>query len=202
MIKICVAIGTLVFLWSAINPHDYFTWVLEVFPILIALPLLLVTHKKFPLTPLAYGLVTIHAIILMVGGHYTYALVPAGGWIENTFNLSRNPYDGLGHLAQGFAPAIIIRELLLRTSPLKSGKWLFAIVVFACLGISALYEILEWATAALTGDSADSFLGTQGDPWDTQKDMALAGIGAALALLGLRRLHDRQIGLLNTRQSI
>jgi len=183
----------LVLAWSGVTPYDRFTWVMEVFPVLIALPLLAITHKKFPLTPLLYILVAFHCCVLMIGGKYTYALAPLGDWAREILHLARNPYDRFGHVIQGFVPAIAIRELLLRTSPLKSGKWVFAIIIFVCLGISATYEIIEWATAALTGEAADSFLGTQGDIWDTQKDMVCAGLGALLALTTLSRYHDRQL---------
>lgn len=182
-----------VLIWSAINPHDYPTWLAEVFPVLIALPLLFLTRKKFSLTPLLYMLIAIHSVILIYGGHYTYALTPLGDWMRDLMQISRNPYDRIGHLAQGFVPAMIVRELLLRTSPLKTGKWLFAIIIFSCLGISATYELIEWTVALATGAQAESFLGTQGDVWDTQKDMLCAGIGATLALLSLSRFHDRQV---------
>jgi len=184
---------TALLVWSGIEPHDYPTWLAEVAPVLIALPLLAVTYEKFTLTSLAYSLIAIHCAVLMYGGHTTYALTPLGDWLRDVMNLDRNPYDRLGHLAQGFIPAIIIRELLLRTSPLKWGKWMFALIVFSCLGIAALYEIIEWTAAAVAGEGAESFLGTQGDIWDTQKDMLCAGIGAILALLTLARLHDRQL---------
>ncbi len=180
-------------LWSAMKPHDYFTWCLEVFPIAIALPILVVSHEKLPLTSLIYCLICVHAIVLLVGGHYTYAEVPIGDWAKETFHLSRNHYDRFGHFMQGFVPAMIGRELLLRTSPLKSGKWLVVILLLSCLGISAIYELIEWITAVTTGDSADAFLGTQGDVWDTQEDMATALIGAATALITLSRYHDRQL---------
>lgn len=184
---------TAVLVWSGINPHDRFTWWLEVAPVLVVLPLLAFTFARFPLTPLVYLFVFLHACILMVGGHYTYALAPAGDALRDLLALDRNPYDRVGHFAQGFVPALVIRELLIRTSPLKSGKWLFAIILFGCLGISATYEILEWAAAMMTGDKAEAFLGTQGDVWDTQADMALAGLGACAALLLLGRLHDRHL---------
>lgn len=187
------AIVIAVLAWSAIVPHDYFTWLAEVFPVLVALPLLYFTREKFPLTPLLYTLIAIHCVILIYGGHYTYALTPFGDWMRETFALQRNPYDRIGHLVQGFVPAIIARELLLRTSSIKPGKWLFAIIVLSCFGISAIYELIEWTAAVVTGTQAESFLGTQGDVWDTQKDMLCAGIGATLALLSLSRLHDRQL---------
>ena len=185
-----VALG-IVFAWSAINPHDYFTWLLEVLPVLIALPLLWATHRRFTFTRMAYALIFVHAVVLIVGGHYTYALVPLGNWAREAFDLTRNHYDRIGHFAQGFIPAIVAREILLRTSPLKRGKWLFTIVVSICIAISALYELVEWGVAEATGTAAEAFLGTQGDVWDTQKDMALCTVGAIAALVTLGRLHDR-----------
>lgn len=184
---------TLVFIWSAIGPHDRLTWWMEVMPAIIAAALLIPTANKFPLTPLLYTLVAVHAVILIVGGHYTYAHVPIGNWIKEVFGTARNSYDGLGHFAQGFIPAMAARELLLRTSPLRPGKWLFTLIILGCLGISAIYELIEWAAAVIMGGSADEFLGTQGDVWDTQKDIFLAGVGAIAALLLLSRLHDRQL---------
>lgn len=180
-------------LWSGVHPHHRWTWLAEVFPVIIVIPLLIVTYKKFPLTALAYCLIAIHCCVLIIGGHYTYALTPIGDWLRDVLNLQRNPYDRIGHFAQGFIPAIIIRELLLRTSPLKPGKWLFAIAVFCCMGISAAYELIEWVGALVSGSGADQFLATQGDVWDTQKDMALAGIGAIISLTLLSRVHDRQL---------
>lgn len=179
--------------WSVIRPHDYLTWLLEAFPVLLALPLLALTYRRFRLTDLAYVLIAIHCAVLLIGAHYTYAEVPAFHWIQEQFSLSRNHYDRVGHFAQGFVPAIIARELLLRTSPLRAGKWLFAIVILSCLGISALYELLEWAVAGLTGTAADAFLGMQGDLWDTQKDMAFALVGTLSALILLGRWHDTQL---------
>ena len=166
---------------------------MEVAPVVIALPLLLATHARFRFTDLAYTLIALHCVILMIGGKYTYAEVPLFNWIRDVFDLARNHYDRVGHFAQGFIPAIVIRELLIRTSPLRPGKWMFFIIVFGCLGISATYELVEWTAAVLLGDSADAFLGTQGDAWDTQKDMALAGIGAIVGQLVLARVHDRQL---------
>jgi len=182
-----------VFFWSAIHPHDYFTWFLEVVPALVALPILIITYPRFPLTPLAYILIFLHICILLVGGHYTYAEVPLFNWIRDTFHLSRNHFDRVGHFAQGFVPAILARELLLRTSPLRPGKWLNTIVICICLAISAAYELFEWSVAEITGSAADAFLGTQGDVWDTQKDMLTALIGAIFALILLSRLHNRQL---------
>ena len=179
--------------WSGIGPHDRLTWLLEVLPVLIALPLLLWTVRGFPLTPLAYVLIAVHSLILMYGGHYTYALTPFGDWLRETFEFSRNHYDRIGHLMQGFGPAIVARELLLRTSPLRAGKWLFAIVCLSILGVSALYEFTEWWAALAGGEAAGAFLGTQGDVWDTQWDMFLALCGAIAAQLLLGRLHDAQL---------
>lgn len=182
-----------VFIWSAINPHDYFTWFLEVAPALIGLVLLAVTYRSFRFTVLAYWLMLIHAVILMVGGHYTYAEVPLFNWIRDTFELSRNNYDKVGHFAQGFIPAIIAREMLIRKTPLKPGKWLFFIVVSVCLAISAFYELIEWWVAVASGESAEAFLGTQGYVWDTQSDMAYALTGAITALVLLGRYHNRKL---------
>ena len=187
-----VAAGV-VLLWSGIAPHDRITWWLEVSPVLIGAPLLLATARRFPLTPLLYRLLFLPALVLMLGGHYTYARVPLGFWAQEVFGFARNHYDRLGHLAQGFVPAILAREILLRRTPLVPGGWLFLLVVSVCLAFSAFYEMLEWWTALLGGIAATDFLGTQGDVWDTQWDMFLAGVGAAAALLLLSRLHDRQL---------
>lgn len=192
LILLLIAAGALI--WSGIHPLERGTWWMEVAPVLIGAPLLIATYARFPLSPLLYRLLLIHAIILMVGGHYTYARVPAGFWIQDLFDLSRNHYDRLGHLAQGFIPAILTREILLRTSPLRRGKWLFFIVIAVCLAFSAFYELIEWWAALLGGDSAESFLGTQGDVWDTQWDMFLALIGCISGQLLLARVHDRSMG--------
>ncbi len=190
-------IGVLVALAiTRIAPFDVATWWMEVAPILLAVPVLLATRRRFPLTTLTCVLLSIHAVILMVGGHWSYAKVPVGDWVRDAFHLARNPYDKLGHVAQGFVPAILLREVLLRTSPLRPGKWLFALVTGACLGFSAVYELIEWLAAVLMGSGADDFLGTQGDVWDTQSDMLCALIGAMVAQLGLGRLHDRQLAAL------
>ena len=170
-----------VLVWSAVRPHDYFTWSMEVFPAIVGILLIAATHRRFPLTPLLLILLTLHAVILMVGGHYTYAEVPLGFWMERAFHLARNDYDRIGHFAQGFVPAIAAREILLRRGVVRGRGWLYAIVVLICLGISAAYELLEWATALATGGRADAFLGTQGDPWDTQEDMGTALVGAMVA---------------------
>jgi putative membrane protein len=185
-----------VFLWSGWAPKDRMTWVLEVFPVIVAVPLLIATRRRFPLTMLAYALIAVHAIILMIGGRYTYAEVPLFNWIRDAFHLARNHYDRLGHFAQGFVPAIVAREVLLRRTPLRRGGWLFFLVTCVCLAISAVYELIEWSAAASSGSAADAFLGTQGDPWDTQKDMLLAGFGAIVSQLTLARAHDRQIDAL------
>jgi putative membrane protein len=178
---------------SAIHPFDWTTWFLEVLPVLIAILLLVATYARFPLTPLLYRLIFLHALILITGGHYTYARVPLGAWFQEAFHFSRNHYDRLGHFAQGFVPAILSREILIRKSPLRSGKWLFFVVVCICLAFSALYELIEWWSAVILGQAATDFLGTQGDPWDTQWDMFMALIGALVAQLLLRRYHDRQL---------
>ncbi|HET7202785.1 MAG TPA: DUF2238 domain-containing protein [Steroidobacteraceae bacterium] len=188
-----LALVLLGLVWSGIGPYDRLTWVLEVLPVVIAVPLLVATARSFPLTPLVYLLVAVHAWILMYGGHYTYALTPFGQWMQEAFQFSRNHYDRIGHLMQGFGPAIVARELLLRTSPLQPGKWLFAIVCLSILGISATYEFTEWWAALAGGDAAGAFLGTQGDVWDTQWDMFLAGCGAIAAQFLLERVHDRQL---------
>lgn len=182
-----------VFLWSAIAPHDRFTWFLEVLPVFVALPVLILTYRRFPLSRLVYVLILIHAVILLVGGHYTYAEVPLFDWLQAEYGLARNHYDRVGHLAQGFVPAIVAREILLRTSPLRRGKWLFFLVTCVCLAISACYEFLEWWVALASGSEAVAFLATQGDVWDTQWDMFLALCGAVAAQLLLGRAHDRSM---------
>ncbi len=182
---------------SGIGPHDRLTWVLEVLPVLVAAPLLVATWRRFRLTPLVYWLIAIHSLILILGAHYTYARVPLGFWMQEAFDFQRNHYDRIGHLMQGFGPAIIIRELLIRTSPLAPGKWLFTLVLFSVLGVSATYEFTEWWAALAGGEAAGAFLGTQGDVWDTQWDMFLAGCGAIASQLLFARLHDRQIAVLD-----
>jgi putative membrane protein len=181
---------------SGIGPYDRATWWLEVFPILLAVPVLLFTARRFPLTPLAYRLIFVHALVLVLGAHYTYARVPLGTWAQDWFGFARNHYDRFAHFVQGFAPAILTREVLLRTSPLGKGGWLFFLVLCVCLAISAVYEFLEWGTALIAGSGATEFLGTQGDPWDTQWDMFLALLGAAISQLLLGRIHDRQLAAL------
>ena len=191
LVLLLLALGVLV--WSGIGPKDRFTWLLEVLPVLIGGPVLVATHGRFPLTPLLTRLLFLHAVILMVGGHWTYAEVPLGFWMKETFHFARNHYDRIGHLAQGFVPAILAREILLRRTPLRPGGWLFTIVTAICLSFSALYELFEWGTAVATGSAADAFLGTQGDPWDTQWDMFLCLLGALAAQLLLSRAHDRAL---------
>lgn len=182
---------------SGWQPYDLMTWVMEVAPVVVVLAILWATRERFPLTPLLYALIFVHACVLMLGGHYSYARVPLGDWLRDALALARNPYDGIGHFAQGFIPAIAARELLLRHTGLQRGAWLFVVVTGVCLGVSALYELIEWGAAMALGQGAEEFLGTQGDPWDTQKDMALAGVGAIAAQWTLARLHDRQLAALN-----
>jgi putative membrane protein len=184
---------------SGIRPYDRFTWLLEVMPILIAVPILIATYRRFPLTSLTYRLLFLHAGILMLGGHYTYARVPLGFWMQEAFGFTRNHYDRIGHLAQGFIPAMLVREVLRRKTPLGPGAWLFFLVTCVCLAISAFYEFIEWWTALASGTAATDFLGTQGDPWDTQWDMFLAFVGAMTAQLLLSRIQDRQLERLTAR---
>lgn len=188
-------------IWSGMFPQDTrFTWFLEVFPVIIALPILLFTHKKFPLTNLFYTLIALHAIILMLGAHYSYAKVPLGFWMEDWFGWTRNNYDKIGHLMQGFGPVIYAREILLRTSPLKPGKWLHFLSISVALAFSALYEIIEWAASLSNPGDTEAFLGTQGYIWDTQTDMFCCLIGSILALLVLSKLHDKCLLKLNAQR--
>jgi putative membrane protein len=182
-----------VFVWSAISPHDYFTWFLEVVPAIAGLAVLAATYRRFRLTTLLYIIICAHALVLLVGGHYTYAEVPLGYWVRDAFHLARNHYDRLGHLLQGFVPAMIAREILVRHRVVKRGGWLSFVAFSVCMMITALYELFEYAVAATTGSAADAFLGSQGDPWDTQNDMLMCMIGALTALLTLSRWHDRQL---------
>lgn len=188
-----VALVLAVLLWSGVHPADRFTWVMEVFPVLIGLPVLLLTGRRFRFTTLVYALLAVHAVILMVGGRYTYAAVPLGFRMQEWFGFARNHYDRIGHFAQGFVPAMVAREILIRRSPLAGSRWLPFVVVSFCLALSAFYELVEWWTALATGSAATAFLGTQGDPWDTQWDMCWALIGAVTALVLLSRVHDRQL---------
>jgi len=184
---------------SAVSPADRVTWLMEVLPVMVAIPLLFATRSGFPLTPLLYILIAVHALVLIVGGTYSYAHVPAGFWLQDMFGFERNPYDRVGHFFQGFVPALVAREILLRKHVLGKGGWLFFLVCCVCLAISAVYELIEWGAAVAMGQGAVEFLGTQGDPWDTQSDMAMALIGAVTALLTLTRLHDRQLEALRVR---
>ena len=188
-----IAAFLLVLVWSAISPKDYYTWMLEVAPALIAFGLLAYTRHSFPLTPLVYLLILLHCIILMVGGHYTYAEVPLFDWIRDALHHSRNNYDKVGHFAQGFVPALVARELVVRLNVFNSIKWRNFFIVCFCLGFSAFYELIEWWVALLSETAAESFLGTQGYVWDTQSDMFLALIGAVMALIFLGKWHDRQM---------
>lgn len=194
------AVFIAVLAWSGVRPHDYATWGLEVSPAVIAAVLLLATRRRFPLTTLLYVLILAHCVILIIGGHYTYAEVPLGEWLRDAFGQSRNNYDKLGHFVQGFVPVMVARELSLRLAVFKSRGWMNLFIVGLCLGISALYELIEWWVAMLSGEAAESFLGTQGYVWDTQSDMFFALIGAIVALIMLGRLHDRQlVALANAR---
>ena len=181
---------------SAIAPYDRPTWFLEVAPVLIALPLLAATRRRFPLSDLLLICIAVHCLILIAGGRWTYARVPLGDWLRQAWDLARNPYDRLGHFAQGFVPALVAREILLRRQVLRRPGFLPFLVVCICLAISATYELIEWAAAVLLGQGADEFLGTQGDPWDTQWDMAMALIGATTALVTCSRLQDRALARL------
>jgi putative membrane protein len=182
--------------WSGLAPYDRATWWMETLPIPLALAVMCATYRRFPLTPLLYGLIFCHALILMAGGAYTYARVPLGAWVEAAFHLTRNPYDKLGHLAQGFVPALVAREILLRQRHVAGRRMAAFLSICVALAISATYELVEWGAALAMGQGADEFLGTQGDPWDTQSDMFMALVGAIVAMLALARLQDRQIAAL------
>ena len=183
---------------SGIAPYDRLTWAMEVSWVAVALPVLVATRRSFPLTPLLYRLLCLHALILIVGGYYTYARVPLGFWAADLFGFTRNHYDRLGHLSQGFIPAILAREILVRRSPLAGSRWLPVVVVSLCLAFSAFFELIEWTSALVLGADAAAYLATQGDPWDTQADMLCALLGAIAALALLSRLHDRQLRNLRT----
>jgi putative membrane protein len=192
--SILLAIVVVFWVWSGINPHDTrLTWVLETLPFMIALPLMLLTYRRFPLTSLTYTLIAIHAMILMLGGHYSYAKVPLGFWIEDWFGWTRNNYDKIGHLMQGFGPAIYTREIVARTSPLRRGKWLGVISIAIPLAFSALYEIIEWLASLSNPTDTEAFLGTQGYIWDTQSDMTWCLAGSVIALITLTKLHNRYL---------
>jgi putative membrane protein len=178
---------------SGIYPHDYFTWILEVFPAIIGFLILLLTFKKFRFTTLTYWMILIHCYILFIGGHYTYAEVPLFDWIKELFHQSRNNYDKVGHFAQGFIPALIVRELFIRKQIVKKGAWLSFLTVCVCISISVFYEFLEWFVAIVSGQSAESFLGTQGYVWDTQSDMLFATLGAICTIILMSRVQNKQI---------
>ena len=190
---VLLALAGLALVASGWSPYDRATWLMEVAPVLLGAPLLVVTFRRFPLTALLYRLLFLHALVLVVGGAYSYARVPLGFWVQDVFDLSRNHYDRLGHFAQGFVPAVLTREILLRCTSLVRGRWLFFLVVCVCLAFSAFYELIEWWAALLGGEAAETFLGTQGDVWDTQWDMFLALCGAITAQVLLVPLHDRQL---------
>lgn len=190
---ILILIFTLSLIWSGIAPHDYFTWFLEIFPALLGLIILVITFKKFQFTYLTYCMILIHCIVLFIGGHYTYAEVPLFDWIKEVFHQSRNNYDKVGHFTQGFVPAMIVREIFVRLQIIKSRRWTSFLVVCVCATISMFYEFLEWFVAEVSGQSSESFLGTQGYVWDTQSDMLYATIGATFMVLFLSKLQDKNM---------
>jgi putative membrane protein len=183
---------------SGLHPYDRITWWMEVAPVLVAAPILVLTYKRFPLTSLLYSLICVHALVLIVGGAYTYARVPLGFWLQDLLHLERNPYDRIGHFMQGFVPAMVAREILIRNKYVNGNSMAGFLSLCVALAISASYELIEWWAALALGQGADEFLGTQGDPWDTQADMFLALLGASVALLALSRFHDRQMAALQT----
>jgi putative membrane protein len=199
MLKACLAIVLVALVVSGIHPYDRTTWLMEVAPVLIAAPILLLTYRRFPLTPLLYVLISIHALVLIVGGAYTYARVPLGFWLQDWLGSERNPYDRIGHLMQGFVPALVAREILLRNGYIAGRRMAAFLSVCVALAVSASYELIEWWSALALGQDAEDFLGTQGDPWDTQEDMFCALIGSILSVSLLSRLQDRQIRALNSR---
>jgi len=188
------------FIWSGISPKDQFTWLLEVLPAIIGVVVMTMTYKTFHLTPLVYILILIHSIVLMIGGHYTYAEVPFFDYLKDVFNFTRNNYDKVGHFVQGFVPALITREILIRKNVIPDAAWRNFFILCFCLGFSAFYELIEWGVALASGEDAVAFLGTQGYIWDTQSDMGLALLGAIIGLLSLSKLHDKQ--LLNLKNSL
>jgi putative membrane protein len=192
-LKIYILIFFLALLWSGINPRDQFTWLLEVIPALVAFAILAFTYKKFRFTNFAYLLILIHSIILMVGGHTTYAEMPLFNWLRDTFDLARNYYDRLGHLAQGFIPALILREIVIRKNIINGRRWQFALIIMSILGASAFYEFFEWGISLVSGEAGNAFLGTQGDIWDTQWDMFMCLIGSIVSLLSLGKIHDKYL---------
>ncbi|MGW6928534.1 DUF2238 domain-containing protein [Lentzea sp. NPDC054927] len=190
---ILLALTAVALVVSGIDPHDRATWYLEVAPAVIGAAILIATYRRFRLTPLLYRLIFVHALVLILGGHYTYARVPVGFWVQDLFDLARNHYDRFAHFVQGFVPALLAREVLLRKTPLRPGGWLFFLVVCVCLAFSASYELVEWGSAVIGGSGADDFLGTQGDVWDTQWDMFMALLGAIAGLVTLARVQDREL---------
>ncbi len=188
--KVLLIVFFAVLIWSGIKPHDYFTWFLEVIPALLALVILVTTFKKFQFSNFIYGFILFHSIVLMIGGHWTYAQVPFGFWIRDIFDFSRNHYDRFGHLMQGFVPALVARELIIKNDIIPSRKWMNFFIIFTILGFSAFYEFFEWGMSLATGESAAAFLGTQGDVWDTQWDMLMCFIGSVLALAFFSKIHD------------
>ncbi|SCK33646.1 putative membrane protein [Streptomyces sp. WMMB 714] len=191
---------TVALIVSGIAPHDRATWLMETFWVVLGVPLAVYAGRRFPFTTLLCVLLALHALILSLGGHYTYARVPLGEWLKDGFGLARNPYDRIGHFVQGFVPAILLREILVRRSPLRGSRWLAPLTVCGCLAFSAFFEMIEWWAAVVGGSGADDFLATQGDVWDTQWDMFLALVGATTALLLLGRVHDRQLGALEAQR--
>lgn len=203
--RLCLALAAIVIaalVASGIAPYDRATWLMEVAPVLVALPILASTRERFPLTDLLYVLIALHALVLVLGGAYTYARVPLGSWLQEAFGFQRNPYDRIGHFMQGFVPALVAREILLRTTTLRGAKMVAFLCLAVALAISAVYELVEWGAALALGQGAEEFLGTQGDPWDTQSDMFMAMVGAIVALVILSRLHDRRIALLAPRSLV
>jgi putative membrane protein len=192
-LKIVILITLAVFIWSAIKPHDYFTWFLEVVPAIIAFSILALTFKRFRFSDFIYILICFHAMILFIGGHTTYAEMPLFNWLRDTFDLSRNYYDRFGHFVQGFVPALIASEIIIRKNLINGKTWRIFFIIFTILGFSAFYEFFEWGMALATGDSATAFLGTQGDVWDTQWDMFMCLIGSIVALATISRYHEKKI---------
>lgn len=182
--------------WSGLHPYERSTWYLEIAPIFIAAPVLILSAKRFPLSSMLYALIALHAVILLVGGAYTYARVPLGFWMQDVMHLTRNPYDKIGHLAQGFVPALVAREIFIRRAIVRAGRWPAVFGITIALSVSLIYELVEWGAAVAMGQGADAFLGTQGDPWDTQSDMGMAFLGATMAMLLFTRWQDRQIAAL------
>ena len=182
--------------WSGLHPYERSTWYMEVAPIFIAAPVLILTAKRFPLSSMLYVLIALHAVILLIGGAYTYARVPLGFWMQDVMHLSRNPYDKIGHFAQGFVPALVAREIFIRQGIVRAGRWPAVFGITIALSVSLIYELVEWGAAVAMGQGADAFLGTQGDPWDTQSDMGMAFIGATIAMVLFTRWQDRQIAAL------